>query len=185
LPVPWSASGRITDSDPDSGVGASGPRYDEYTLRLEAGRRYILRVNSSDFDPQAMLFRSGGEDALAQNDDGDDGLNSRISFSPTESGDYVLRVLPLGNDGRGAYRARPWVALASLGPVWRRALHSRKAGRSLIASSSFGSSSAIAGGVRSAVTVLGLGRLAVTTISSIISSAAGRFAVTTMTSTSA
>ena len=105
VPVPWSASGRITDSDPDSGVGASGPRYDEYTLRLEAGRRYILRVNSSDFDPQAMLFRSGGEDALAQNDDGDDGLNSRISFSPTESGDYVLRVLPLGQDGRGAYRA--------------------------------------------------------------------------------
>ena len=105
VPVPWSASGRITDSDADSGAGASGPRYDEYSLRLEAGRRYILRVNSSDFDPQAMLFRSGEEDALAQNDDGDDGLNSRISFAPTETGDYVLRVLPLGNDGRGAYRA--------------------------------------------------------------------------------
>ena len=105
VPVPWSASGRITDSDPDSGVGAPGPRYDEYTLRLEAGRRYLLRVNSSDFDPQAQLFRSGEQDVIAENDDGDEGLNSRISFSPTESGDYVLRVLPLGQDGRGAYRA--------------------------------------------------------------------------------
>ena len=105
VPVPWSASGRIEDSDPDSGVGAPGPRYDEHVLRLEAGRRYILRVNASDFDPQAQLFRSGGEDVIAQNDDGDDGLNSRISFLATEGGDYVLRVLPLAQDGRGRYRA--------------------------------------------------------------------------------
>jgi len=110
VPVPWSASGRITDSDPDSGVGAPGPRYDEHTLRLEAGRRYILRVNASDFDPQAQLFRSGGEDVIAQNDDGDDGLNSRIFFSPTETGDYVLRVLPLDQEGRGAYRASAEIA---------------------------------------------------------------------------
>jgi hypothetical protein len=105
VPVPWSASGRIQDSDPDSGEGAPGPRYDEHVLRLEAGRRYILRVNASDFDPQAQLFRSGEEDVIAQNDDGDDGLNSRIFFSPAESGDYVLRVLPLNQEGRGAYRA--------------------------------------------------------------------------------
>ena len=105
VPVPWSASGRIDASDPDSGVGAPGPHYDEYTLRLEAGRRYVLRVNASDFDPKAQLFRAGQEDVIAENDDGDDGLNSRISFSPTETGDYVLRVLPLAEDGRGAYRA--------------------------------------------------------------------------------
>ncbi len=105
VPVPWSANGRIEDSDPDSGVGAPGPRYDEYTLHLEAGRRYVLRVNASDFDPKAQLFRAGQEDVIAENDDGDDGLNSRISFSPSETGDYVLRVLPLAEDGRGRYRA--------------------------------------------------------------------------------
>lgn len=106
VPVPWSARGQITDSDPDSGAGASGPRYDEYTLHLEAGHRYILRVNSSDFDPQARLRRAGEEDVLAENDDGgDDGLNSRISFAPTETGDYTLQVLPLADDGRGNYRA--------------------------------------------------------------------------------
>jgi hypothetical protein len=103
VPVPWSASGRIENSD--TTTGADSPHYDEYTLRLEAGHRYVLRVNASDFDPKAELRRAGEEDVLAENDDGDDGLNSRISFSPTETGDYVLRVLPLANDGHGAYRA--------------------------------------------------------------------------------
>jgi hypothetical protein len=103
VPVPWSASGRIETSDPTA--GADSPHHDEYTLHLQAGRRYILRVNASDFDPRAQLFRAGTEDVVAENDDGDNGLNSRISFAPTETGDYVLRVLPLVQDGHGAYRA--------------------------------------------------------------------------------
>lgn len=119
VPVPWSASGRIESSDPDSGVGATGPRYDEYTLRLEAGRRYILRVNASDFDPKAQLFRSGGEDVLVENDDDGESLNSRISFAPEESGDYVLRVLPLTPEARGRYRASAEVAPPLPAPLTR------------------------------------------------------------------
>jgi hypothetical protein len=103
VPVPWSTRGRI-DND-DASAGAEGPHYDEYTLHLEAGHRYILRVNASDFDPKAELRRAGEDEVLAENDDGDDGLNSRISFAPRETGDYVLRVLPLANDGHGNYRA--------------------------------------------------------------------------------
>ena len=102
-PVPWSVNGRIDDDD--ASAGADSPHYDEHVLRLEAGRRYILKVESSAFDPVARLYRAGEEEVLAENDDGGDGLNSRISFVPETTGDYALRVTPLANDGRGAYRA--------------------------------------------------------------------------------
>lgn len=114
--VPWRTSGRITNSDPvdtvttpteGEGPATTGPgaHYDEFVLRLEAGRRYVIRVNSSAFDPQARLYRDGETSPVAENDDGDDGLNSRISFVPEASGDFILRVLPLANDGNGAYTA--------------------------------------------------------------------------------
>ncbi len=103
VPVPWSTRGRIETSD--SSAGADSAHYDEFSLRLEGGRRYVLKVESSDFDPIARLYRAGEDDVVAENDDGGDGLNSRISFVPEATGDFVLRVAPLANDGHGAYRA--------------------------------------------------------------------------------
>lgn len=99
---PWSVSGRIEDGDTDGGGNA---RYDEHVLRLEAGRRYVLTVESSDFDAFASLYRAGEDEPVAENDDSGGSLNSRISYAPAESGDYVLRAAPLGGGGRGAYRA--------------------------------------------------------------------------------
>jgi hypothetical protein len=121
VPVPWSTSGRIETSDPTAAAAASpegdeapatpqaGAHYDEYTLRLEAGQRYILKVESSAFDPVARLYRSGESDVLIENDDSD-GLNSRIFYVPTETGNYTLRVVPLAADGTGAYRASAEIA---------------------------------------------------------------------------
>lgn len=95
--VPWSASGRIEEGGTD--------HYAEHVLRLEGGRRYVLTVEASDFDPVASLYRAGGDDPIAQNDDSGGTLNSRISYAPAESGEYVLRVAPLSGDGHGTYRA--------------------------------------------------------------------------------
>lgn len=103
VPVPWSTRGRIETSDPTA--GADSPHHDEYMLHLEAGHRYIIKVESSAFDPVARLYAAGEDNVLAENDDGGDGTNSRISFVPETTGDYTLRVVPLANDGRGAYRA--------------------------------------------------------------------------------
>jgi len=111
-PVPWSISGRIDTGD-STEEGADGRRYDEYSLRLDAGQRYRLSVNSDAFDSFARLYRAGTDEVIAENDDGGGGLNSLISFRPTEAGDYVLRVSPLAADGRGAYRAA-----AALAPAW-------------------------------------------------------------------
>ena len=85
--------------------GDLGARGEQRTPGLEAGHRYIIKVESSAFDPVARLYKAGEDDVVAENDDGGDGTNSRISFVPETSGDYALRVVPLANDGHGAYRA--------------------------------------------------------------------------------
>ncbi|HYN45939.1 MAG TPA: PPC domain-containing protein [Allosphingosinicella sp.] len=103
--VPWSMSGVLEDRDGGGDAGADGRRYDEFPLRLEAGRRYRLFVESEAFDPVASLLAPGGGDEVARNDDSGGTLNSRIAFSPPETGDFVLRVSAFGADARGAYRA--------------------------------------------------------------------------------
>jgi hypothetical protein len=107
LPDPQRSSGagegRIDDND--AAGEEEDNRYDEYAVRLEAGRRYRISVDSSDFDPVARLYGPERGEPVAQNDDSD-GLNPRISYAPRESGDYVLRVIAFSAEGRGAYRYR-------------------------------------------------------------------------------
>ena len=99
--APWSAAGELTDADSqDEGQH----RYDEHRIRLEAGQRYRISVDSEAFDPVARLYRAGGADPVAENDDGS-GLNPRISYTPAESGEHVLRIVAYSEDGRGAYTA--------------------------------------------------------------------------------
>src|SRR5438128_1305255 len=105
---PWTVSGEITDSD----AGGTGPHYDNHTVRLEAGTRYRFSVDSSAFDSVARLYRQGSDQPVVENDDGE-GLNPRLNYTPTESGDYTLRVLGFAADGRGAYTA----SLATLPPL--------------------------------------------------------------------
>jgi hypothetical protein len=99
----WSGQGQLEDSDRQLSEG--GNRYDDHVLRLEGGQRYRVAVDSEAFDPVAQLRRAGQDEVLAENDDSA-GLNPRITFTPSESGDYVLRVYGYSPDGRGAYTAR-------------------------------------------------------------------------------
>lgn len=100
-PVPWSTAGRLDDAD----GAAEESRSDDHVVRLEAGRRYRLTVESDAFDPVAVLHAPGRGEVVAQNDDSGGTLNSRIAYSPSETGDYVLTVSSFSADGRGAYRA--------------------------------------------------------------------------------
>jgi hypothetical protein len=78
---------------------------DGQQIQLRAGQRYRISASSDSFDTVLRIYRDGSSEALAQNDDGGDGTNSRNSFVPETTGDYTLRVAPLANDGHGAYRA--------------------------------------------------------------------------------
>ena len=99
---PRTIAGELQDSDSQ---GDEEHRYDDHRIHLDAGQRYRLSVNSEAFDPMARLLRPGQTDAIAENDDYGESLNARISYTPTESGDYVLRVLGFAADARGAYTA--------------------------------------------------------------------------------
>lgn len=99
----WSGNGELTDGDRQA---EDEHRFDDHTIQLEAGRRYRISVDSEAFDPVAQLRRAGSDDVVAENDDGGESLNSRIDYTPGESGDYVLRVRGYSADGRGAYAAR-------------------------------------------------------------------------------
>src|SRR6185295_5643515 len=103
--APIHVAGELTASDAQ---GEEHRRYDDIKVHLEAGQRYRLSVDSEAFDPVAHLYRPGNvftdETQVAMNDDGE-GLNSRISYSPGESGDYTLRVSGFAAEARGAYTA--------------------------------------------------------------------------------
>jgi hypothetical protein len=102
---PWNVAGRIDDGDRKD---TDERRYDEHRLRLEAGRRYRISAGSEDFDTIIRLFRPGQNEPVAENDDFNPEVNldSRLNYSPAETGDYVLRVLTYGPEGKGAYAAR-------------------------------------------------------------------------------
>ena len=103
--VPMHVAGTLTDGDAQA---EEHHRYDDLRIHLEAGQRYRLSVDSEAFDPVAHLYRPGNvfndESQVAMNDDSN-GLNSRISYAPTESGDYTLRVSGFAAEARGAYTA--------------------------------------------------------------------------------
>jgi hypothetical protein len=103
--VPMHVTGALTDNDAQ---GDEHHRYDDIRLHLEAGQRYRISVNSDAFDPVAHLYRPGNvfsdESQVAMNDDSE-GLNSRISYTPRDSGDYTLRVIGFAAEARGAYTA--------------------------------------------------------------------------------
>lgn len=83
-----------------------GQRYDAFTFRARAGERFAVSLDSSAFDPVVRVGRGGrGEfTELAMNDDGaDSGLNSRLTFTAPENGEYLIRVTPLSGAGEGAY----------------------------------------------------------------------------------
>ncbi|MES2834220.1 MAG: PPC domain-containing protein [Pseudomonadota bacterium] len=96
------ARGSIGNRDPETDEGV---RYDAFSFRGRAGDRIAIRMNSEAFDPIVRLGRmSGGEfQELASNDDYGGELNSYLVHTLDADGEYVIRAMPLGTGGAGAY----------------------------------------------------------------------------------
>ena len=103
-PIAFGASlqGEIGEGDPrdDDDRG-----YDAFTFSGREGQRIQAIMRSGDFDTYLQVGKADGEfTALADDDDGlMEGTDSRLNFTLPEDGDYVLRALPLGTDGKGLY----------------------------------------------------------------------------------
>lgn len=78
-------------------------RFGDHVVRLDAGRRYRITASSEAFDSMLRLYRAGSTDILAEDDDSGGDRNPSLSFTPSESGDYLVRVVSFTPDGAGAY----------------------------------------------------------------------------------
>ena len=95
--------GALTDSDPESDGGQA---YDAFAFRARADERFVLDLISDDFDPVVRIgrMRAGEFNELAMNDDTmETGLNSRLTFTASEGGDYIIRATSLSSGEEGAY----------------------------------------------------------------------------------
>lgn len=73
----------------------------EHRVQLEAGRRYMITVNTEAFD--AMLKLKRGSEEIAADDDSGGGTTPRIIYTPTASGEFVVEVSSFSPSGHGDY----------------------------------------------------------------------------------
>ncbi|MDP8994233.1 MAG: hypothetical protein M3N07_04490 [Pseudomonadota bacterium] len=102
-----------TTHDGAGSLAAGDPRieelghYDDYRIRLRAGERVRISVDSEQFDPMVRIYGATDmHEPIAENDDSGDSLNSRLSFGAPEAGEYIVRVLSYEPGAVGAYRLR-------------------------------------------------------------------------------
>ena len=104
IDVNQSKKGRIGyDSDGD---------LDGYTVSLVSNRTYVIRVNGKStntgtlVDPTMKLDRNLDGNTVADNNNGGTGLNSKITYTPTHTGDYKIVVSSNITGERGTYRVK-------------------------------------------------------------------------------
>lgn len=88
--------------DPTPELAEVGARMKTHQIRMEAGKAYVISLNSDAFDAYLRVESPAGQ-VLAEDDDGGDNLNARLVFRPTETA--VFRVVATSWDGRtGPFR---------------------------------------------------------------------------------
>ncbi|HEX6036773.1 MAG TPA: hypothetical protein VFZ20_02005 [Longimicrobium sp.] len=82
--------------------------YHDYTYRAAAGEHLVIQVSSEDLDAYVLVGRGQGDDfeALAEDDDGGEDLDSRLEFEVPQAGVYTIRVTTAAPDQAGAYALR-------------------------------------------------------------------------------
>ncbi|HYD27500.1 pre-peptidase C-terminal domain-containing protein [Brevundimonas sp.] len=101
--------GRVTLGEAVSGALAggddtldSGEYVDNYRFSGRRGQRVTVDLTSSAFDAYTMVITPSGEQF--DNDDGEDGTNSRQDLVLPEDGDYQVRVTSYRPGETGSYR---------------------------------------------------------------------------------
>ena len=87
---------------------------DNYTVSGTAGDRITIAMQSDEFDTLIEIGQmvDGEFQQISIDDDGGDGLNSRLVFTFPETGEYVVRARTFGADSTGTYS----IELSELGP---------------------------------------------------------------------
>ncbi|CAN5147479.1 hypothetical protein BH10PSE2_BH10PSE2_06260 [soil metagenome] len=80
----------------------SGEYVDTYSFSGTRGQRVAVELTSSAFDAYTILRTPSGEQI--DNDDGDDGTNSRLDTVLSETGEYQVQVTSYSAGETGSYR---------------------------------------------------------------------------------
>ncbi len=97
-----SARGQLSLSDPDDGLRGNGYLFDVYEFAGPAGTRVTLEATIASFDTYFYLLDADCNE-LAQDDDGGNGLLSRLEYTLPEDGTYMLVVTSYANEVTGSY----------------------------------------------------------------------------------
>jgi len=87
----------------DSPTNDDGRRAEFYRFSGTDGQRIAVDLRSTRFDAYLTLRRASDDSVLAENDDGGDGTNSRLSHTLDADGDYVIEVRAFSGDGDGKF----------------------------------------------------------------------------------
>ena len=79
-----------------------GKKHKAFTFPMEAGKTYQIDHMSTKFDCYLYLIGPDGK-VLAEDDDGGEGLNSRIEFKAEKAGTYRIIATSLGGSGTGDF----------------------------------------------------------------------------------
>ncbi len=102
LPLDGAVQGELTHES--ERVTSNDYYLDSYTISGDAGDRVVIEMQA-EFDTMIELGRmvEGEFQQLFVDDDGGDGLNSRLVFTFPESGTYTVRARTFGADTTGNY----------------------------------------------------------------------------------
>lgn len=98
LEIGGSVDGSLAEDD---GKGAAGATADTYRFSGREGQRVRIEMTSDDFDAYLELF-DANHVSLAENDDGGDGTNSRLTYTLPTTGAYFIEARAF-TESTGAY----------------------------------------------------------------------------------
>ena len=107
--------GRLSERSP---VRADRTPFEGYVFEGRRGQTVQVDMEAG-FDAYLSVGPAGGDSILANDDDGGDGTNSRLSVTLPRDGRYVVLANSIGQDARGEFTLRlsEGVAATSLGDI--------------------------------------------------------------------
>lgn len=102
--APWTASGSLATGDSRT---AENQFYDDHRVPMRAGQRMRITATGTGIDTMLQIYPAGAAgEPLAMDDDSGGELNPRLFFTPTQDGEFVVRVLAYSAESTGAYTVR-------------------------------------------------------------------------------
>lgn len=98
IEIGGSIEGALTEDD---AKGVAGATADSYRFSGREGQRIRIEMSSDEFDTYLELF-DAGQVSLAEDDDGGQGTNSRLTFTLPRTGTYLIEARAF-TEATGAY----------------------------------------------------------------------------------